>query len=384
MLFASIFVPDFSLQALFAKRPELQTEAIALIDGTPPILKVVAANEPACKLGVEVGLMKAQAEAVGVHIIQRSVELEDAAHALLLTCARSFSPRVQDKAMDLIVLDIDGLNSLFGSPEQIAARIHSSLLRERLSVNVSVAGNPDSAMIAARGYHGTTIIAAAAQIGRLPLSLLELSPAQLETLNLWGITTLGGLVSLDAKALSQRLGQPGVQLQKLARGQQVNPFVADVVFKFWCRRISCTVLMSTFILTRTEASVLRRVWKPNVRGGAEAVGLATPRRISRLIVYLIHRCSSAVLLRSVWDKPESRMMSVHPWGLLIGSVCPLGTAKADWQCAGSVFLSLGSRIRLVFEHSHHYCESAIRILVPGGQTSASIPKPTRESPRERR
>jgi protein ImuB len=90
-----------------------------------------------------------------------------------------------------------------------------------------VAGNPDSAMIAARGYHATTIIAAAAQIGRLPLTLLELSPAQLETLNLWGITTLAGLAALDAKALSQRLGQAGVRLQKLARGQQVNPFVAD-------------------------------------------------------------------------------------------------------------------------------------------------------------
>src|SRR6267378_1427796 len=133
MLFAGIFVPDFSLQSLFAKRSELQTEAIALIDGTTPILKVITANEKARKLGVEIGLMKAQAEAVGVHIVQRSVELEEAAHVALLTCARSFSPRVQDKAIDLIVLDIDGLKGLFGSPEQIARKIHSSLLRERLT-----------------------------------------------------------------------------------------------------------------------------------------------------------------------------------------------------------------------------------------------------------
>ena len=158
MLFASIFVPDFSLQALFAKRLELQTEPIALIDGTPPILKVIAANEKARKLGVEIGLMKAQAEAVGVHIIQRLVELEDAAHVSLLACARNFSPRVQDKTVDLIVLDIDGLKSLFGSPEQVATRIRSSLLREHLTVNVAVAGNPDSATIAARGYQGVSII----------------------------------------------------------------------------------------------------------------------------------------------------------------------------------------------------------------------------------
>jgi protein ImuB len=227
MLFASIFVPDFSLQALFAKRPELQTEAIALVEGTPPIVKVVAVNHKAFKLGAETGLMKAQAEAVGVRIIQRSVELEDAAHVVVLTCARSFSPQVQDKAVNLIVLDIDGLKNLFGSPEQIAIKVRSALGHERLTVNVAVAGNPDSAMIAARGYPGITVISETTQIGGLPLTLLDLSPAQLETLNLWGITTLGALAALDAKALSQRLGQQGVQLQKLARGQQVHPFVAD-------------------------------------------------------------------------------------------------------------------------------------------------------------
>src|SRR6266852_6293061 len=225
--FACIFVPDFSLQSLFAKRPELQTKPIALIDGTPPILKVLAANEKARKLGVEIGLMKAQAEAVGVHIIQRSVALEEAAHVVLLTCARSFSPRIQDKAIDLIVLDIDGLQGLFGTPEQIARKIRSSLLRERLTGNVAVAGNPDSATIAARGYAGVSVLAEAAQIKSLPLTLLDLSPSELETLDLWGITTLGGLAALDAKALSQRLGQQGVQLQKLARGQHVHPFVAD-------------------------------------------------------------------------------------------------------------------------------------------------------------
>jgi len=38
---------------------------------------------------------------------------------------------------------------------------------------------------------------------------------------------MGNIAALDARALSQRLGQEGVLLQKLARGQQVNPFVAD-------------------------------------------------------------------------------------------------------------------------------------------------------------
>jgi hypothetical protein len=92
MLFASIFIPNFSLQALFAKRRELQTKAIALIDGTPPLLRVVAANDKAIKAGVEIGLLKAQAEAVGAEPISSSTDLEKSVHATALTCVRQFSP----------------------------------------------------------------------------------------------------------------------------------------------------------------------------------------------------------------------------------------------------------------------------------------------------
>jgi protein ImuB len=227
MLFASIFVPNFSLQALFAARPETRNQAVALVDGNPPVIKVVAANEKARKAGVEIGLMKAQAEMAGVHVILRSHELEQSVHASLLACAYTFSPRVQDKAEDLVILDIEGLGRLFGSPEQIGTNIRASLLQERLYVNVAVASNPDSATIAARGCHGVTLVTHAKQIASLPLTLLDPTAKLLETMKLWGITTLGELAALDAVALSQRLGQEGVLQQKLARGQQVNPFVPD-------------------------------------------------------------------------------------------------------------------------------------------------------------
>lgn len=227
MLFASIFIPDFSLQALFAKRPELRPRAIALVDGTPPLLRVVAANELASKAGVDVGQLKTQAESVGVETIARSANMEETAHASVLTCARLFSPRVQDKAIDLLLLDIAGLQNLFGSPEQIATKIRGQLEQEKLSANIAVAGNPDSAIIAARGFAGITIVLRAAQLSRLPINLLSPTKDQLETLNLWGITTFGRLAALDAKSLSQRLGPAGVVLQKLARGEQVHPFVPE-------------------------------------------------------------------------------------------------------------------------------------------------------------
>lgn len=93
MLFASIFIPGFPLQALFASKPELRTEAITLIDGKPPLLKVMAANEKARKAGVEIGLMKVQAEMAGVTVILRSPKLEQLVHTSLPThlCTKLFS-----------------------------------------------------------------------------------------------------------------------------------------------------------------------------------------------------------------------------------------------------------------------------------------------------
>jgi protein ImuB len=227
MLFAAIFLPNLAIQAVLAARPELRKVAIALIDGKPPLLRVIAANDQARKAGVEIGLMKVQAEIPGVNVLLRSPELEQAAHASLLACAGSFSPTVQDKRPDLVLVDVDGLKGLFGLPKQIAAKMRSALQQRHLYCNVAVAGNPDTATVAALGYHGVTIVTEAKQIAPLPITLLDPSSELLETTRLWGITTLGELAAFEPVALSQRLGQEGVTLQKLARGEQVNPFVAD-------------------------------------------------------------------------------------------------------------------------------------------------------------
>src|SRR5262249_50793566 len=48
-----------------------------------------------------------------------------------------------------------------------------------------------------------------------------------ETLQRWGIATLGELAALPAPELSSRLGRRGLALQRLARGLDPAPFVPD-------------------------------------------------------------------------------------------------------------------------------------------------------------
>jgi protein ImuB len=232
MPFACIFVPDFPAEAILRAEPELRSQAVAVLEGKPPLQKVFAVNENARRAGIEPGMTKIQLEALTEIVLRpRSSLQETAAHAALLDCAQSFSPRVEDTAPDTVILDLSGLESLFGSLPKIARDIARRTSDLGLEANVATASNPDTARFAARGFSGVTVIAEgkeAERIGNLPLDVLfpELTSPEpseeaarlLETFDLWGVRNFRALCALPEIALSERLGRRGVGLQQLARG----------------------------------------------------------------------------------------------------------------------------------------------------------------------
>jgi protein ImuB len=233
MPFACIFVPDFPVEALLRAEPELRSQAVAVLEGKPPLQKVFAVNEKGRRLGIDPGMAKKNRVEPCTELVlrPRSPLQEAAAHAALLDCAQSFSPRVEDTAPDTVLLDLSGLESLFGSLPKIARDIARRTSDLGLEANVATAFNPDTARFAARGFAGVTVVPEgkeAERLGNLPLDVLfpELTspnPSEeavrfLETFDLWGVRNLRALCALPEVALSERLGQPGIRLQQLARG----------------------------------------------------------------------------------------------------------------------------------------------------------------------
>ena len=231
MPFACIYVPNFSVAAALRAEPELQTHAIAIFEGNPPLEQITAVNETAHELGIAPGISKAQAELCpNIALRPRSPLQESSAHAALLDCAQSFSPCVEDSARDTVLLDLAGMESLFGSLTKLSHAIFDRATALGLLASVAAASNPDAALLAARGFTGITVIPSGKEAERLgPLSVEVLfteslaDPKQesdrlLETLHRWGIRNLRALAALPEVALSERLGQEGLHLQKLARG----------------------------------------------------------------------------------------------------------------------------------------------------------------------
>ncbi len=187
----------------------------------------------------------------------------------------SFSPLVEETAPDCVVLDVAGCELRFGSAYKLATEISSYAMRPKTEgglgkrINVSLAGNPDSAILAARFLKGITFIEPGEELtalGDLPIDRL-LSPTSkvespkskvqgprsgtpksilkppnsrlnresldlglwtldakraeeiLETLRLWGVRTFRDFVRLPTTGVAERLGQDGVKLQQLAAGK---------------------------------------------------------------------------------------------------------------------------------------------------------------------
>ncbi|HTS12857.1 MAG TPA: DNA polymerase Y family protein [Candidatus Limnocylindrales bacterium] len=226
MGFAAIFVSNFMVQAVMRAEPALRERALALIEGTPPLWSVAAMSEAARKSGIRIGMTKAQVEQFrGIEIRPRPRGQEKVAHAALLDLGWSFSPRVEDAGPDTIVVDLAGLGSLFGSEEEIAQEMARRARGVGLNAQVATAEKIDVAILAARGFAGVTVVSAgeeAKRLGCLPVGVLAPTMEACETLERWGIHSCGEMGALPAEELSERLGQEGVRLRELARGESVR------------------------------------------------------------------------------------------------------------------------------------------------------------------
>src|SRR5262245_50531489 len=138
MAFCAIFVPDFLLQAVVRSKPALRSAPLGLLDVPAPVFSLTAPREPVRSLGRAWGFTKAAAaEFRGVQIELRNREKEAAAHAALLDAAWSISPRLEDTAIDLVTLDVDGLAALFGSLQEVCRQANSRCREMGLSVHVA-------------------------------------------------------------------------------------------------------------------------------------------------------------------------------------------------------------------------------------------------------
>jgi len=144
----------------------------------------------------------------------------------LTALAFEFSPIVEATGVfhgaDTVTFDVSGLDRLFGLPQDVAAAIVRRARERGVKANLALAGNPDAAICAARGFSGVSLIPHADEgkfLATLPLALLSPTSQLLETLERWGIRRFQEMAALPPLGIAERLGTEGLRLRELARGE---------------------------------------------------------------------------------------------------------------------------------------------------------------------
>jgi protein ImuB len=140
----------------------------------------------------------------------------------LTALAFEFSPSVEATAPDTVTFDVSGLDRIFGLPQDIAGTIARRAREIGVKANLALAGNPDAAICAARGFSGVSLIPHGDEgkfLAALPLALLSPAPQLLETLERWGIRRFHEMAALPPLGIAERLGPEGLRLRELARGE---------------------------------------------------------------------------------------------------------------------------------------------------------------------
>ena len=224
-LYASLYVPDFSAAVL--QCGELRPDPTAVVCGQPPHRFVHAADVGARQCGVRVGMALAAAQAryaaAGetrpLRIFDRDETEEQRVQGLLLELAEKAAPRFEEVAPGLLALDFRGLSD----PYAAAGELASGAAELGLKANVGVSVNRLVALSAARTQPGVTHVYPGQEEGflqALPLDTLPLDDGELKTLKRWGLRTAGELAQLPPERLSERFGERGACMARLARGKQ--------------------------------------------------------------------------------------------------------------------------------------------------------------------
>ena len=232
--YACIHVREFPAQASLRLRPQLRSQSCVILEGDPPLQHVCSMNRKARAAGVFSGMTRSDVELLSsIHMLSRSYREEFAAASVLLECAGTFSPRIEDRSGQhtfTCVLDISGTDRLYGSPNKLAQTLHHRLRSLGFASCIATSSNANASIALARSLSlRSPVLHVPPQqqsgvLSPLPLSVIDLTEEQSEIFLLWGIRTLGMLAALPDNELIARMGQDGRRLRRLASGDLPHHF----------------------------------------------------------------------------------------------------------------------------------------------------------------
>src|SRR3989449_9158604 len=243
-----VWIPLFALRCEEARQPELASQPGALLAPDASRRVVWQVSPLARHAGVRPGMTVSQA--IGLCPALRLCEPDpvhyDERFARLLAALARVSPVVEPAALGLAYVGTDGLEGLYGGPEQIVEAIKAAVSRlggwadsdiadsNRLSAYPPIRlgwgrGKFVAWVAATRAKPGGAFIVQPGEEGKFlasqPVAVLPLDPDAHRRLRQLGLRTLGRLAALPEEAIVSQFGRAGRRWWRLAAGATADPVV---------------------------------------------------------------------------------------------------------------------------------------------------------------
>jgi len=255
---ACCWIPLFPLRCETARQPELASLPVALV-GPDDTRRVWQLSSLARHAGVKPGMTVSQA--IGLCPALKLCEPDpvhyDAQFSRLLAALGQVSPVIEPAELGRAYVGTDGLERLFGSPQQIVeeiqmrsaecgmrnfsegsfaprtSHIHSALRIPHSALRVGWGiGKFVSWVAATRARPGEAVVVRSGEEGKFlaaqPLAALPLDSDTHRRLRQLGIRTLGALAALPEEAVVSQFGRAGRRLWLLAAGRIAERVVGRV------------------------------------------------------------------------------------------------------------------------------------------------------------
>ena len=146
-MFATIYLPDFYLQAALRHQTELLGQPVALIDDQEKKAVIVQLNAAAEEAGVRVGMSPSQglARTLALIIKVRSAAQEKILQDILLHFAGTLAPYVEETAPGIATVQFTDTKNLGSKVAAVVSRLADS----EIAAQAGIAPTPDASFLAA-------------------------------------------------------------------------------------------------------------------------------------------------------------------------------------------------------------------------------------------
>jgi nucleotidyltransferase/DNA polymerase involved in DNA repair len=173
-MFATIYLPDFYLQAALRHQPDLSGKPVALIDDQEKKAVIIQLNPAAEKAGVRVGMTPSQGLARYLELVikVRSHSQEKLLQDILLHFAGTLSPYVEATAPGLATVQFTDTRNLTAKVSCVVEQLTAS----EIIAQAGIAPTPDASFLAAHLARPVLQIDNASEfLAALPIEVLAIN-----------------------------------------------------------------------------------------------------------------------------------------------------------------------------------------------------------------